>query len=65
MKFPTLKQLSEKVSIECYGEVETMTREQALDKYRMCIDYSDGSEKERYVNIFLQLLDGYRICYDN
>ena len=65
MKFPTLKQLSEKVSIECYGEVETMTREQALDKYRMCIDYSDGCEKERYVNIFLQLLDGYRICYDN
>lgn len=65
MKFPTKKQLSEKVSIECYGEVETMTREQALDKYKMCVICCDGCERDRYVNIFFQLLDGYKHCCDS
>ena len=64
MTFPNKKQLAEKVSILCYNEIETMTREEALDKYRECVEYSDGCERERYVNIFFQLLDGCSICRD-
>lgn len=52
------------VTISCYGQIETMTREEALDKYLDCMRHSEGSERERYENIYFALLDGEKLCYD-
>lgn len=46
------------VKITCYGETETMERKAAMKFYRECADCSDGSERERYVNILFGLMDG-------
>ena len=53
------------VKITCYGKVEVMDRQKAMAKYRECIDWSEGSERERYVNIFLGLLDGLKEVNDD
>lgn len=52
------------VTIKCYGEEEKMTRRKAIDKYKFCASMSEGSEKERYCNILIQLLDGETYCTD-
>ena len=48
----------DKVKITCYGKTDVMERKDAMNYYRDCIDNSEGSERERYMNIFLGLLDG-------
>lgn len=48
----------DKVKITCYGKTETMERKKAIQFYRECIANSEGSERERYVNIFMGLVDG-------
>ena len=46
------------VNITCYGKTEKMERSKAIKFYRECADYSEGSERERYVNILFGLMDG-------
>ena len=58
MKQLTKKQLAEQVTVTCYGRKETMTREQAIDKYFEGVCYCDGSERERYTNIYVKLMKG-------
>lgn len=48
----------DKVKITCYGKTEIMDRFEACQFYREGILNSDGSERERYVNILMGLLDG-------
>lgn len=48
----------DKVKITCYGKTETMERNEAIKFYRECADWSEGSERERYVNILFGLMDG-------
>jgi len=48
----------DKVKITCYGKTETMERKAALKFYREAADCSEGSERERYVNIIFGLIDG-------
>ena len=64
MKRLTSKQLREKVKITCYNKTETMIREEAIEFYREGVMCCDGCEKERYMNILLQLLDGEKVCSD-
>ena len=48
----------DKVKITCYGKTDVMERSKAIRFYRDCMDNSEGCERERYVNIFLGLIDG-------
>ena len=50
--------LMDKVKITCYGKTGTMERSEAMKFYRECADMSEGSERERYVNILFGLMDG-------
>ena len=58
------KQEKDIVTIICYGQVEKMEREQALDKYFDCMMMCEGSEGERYKNIYCQLKQGEKVCVD-
>lgn len=52
------------VTITCYSQTETMERGKALKKYLEAMRCSEGSENERYQQIYFQLLDGETECYD-
>lgn len=52
------------VTIKCYSKEEKMERGDAIDFYKQCVMCSEGSEKNRYVNILMQLLDGNTYCSD-
>lgn len=54
----------DKVKITCYGKTEEMEREDALSKYLDCMAHSEGAERDRYVNIYLQLIAGEKECND-
>ena len=60
----TKKQLKEKVSIICYRKKYKMTREEAIKEYREGMMYCDGSERDRYTNIYCQLISGFKTCSD-
>lgn len=48
------------VKVTCYGRTETLTRNEALNKYSEGILCSEGSERERYANIVAGLLNGLK-----
>ena len=52
------------VTILCYGEIETMERKKAIEKYYQAMVCCEGSEKERYCNIYSQLVEGKNVCKD-
>lgn len=52
------------VTIVCYGQIETMEREKAIAKYYKAMACCEGSEKERYCNIYCQLVEGKNVCKD-
>ena len=52
------------VQVTCYGSTETMTRAKAIAKYYECIFCSEGAERDRYVEIYGQLLDGVKHATD-
>ena len=52
------------VTIKCYGMEEKMTRKAAIAKYKEGAMVCEGSEKERYTNIYFQLLEGNMVCTD-
>lgn len=53
------------VSITCYNKTEKMERSKAIEFYREAANYSEGSERERYVNILFGLMDGLNEVYDD
>lgn len=56
----------EKVTITCYGETKIWEdRSDALRFYKQGAESSDGCERQRYMNIVLQLMEGRKICTDN
>ncbi len=57
--------LSERVTITCYNQTETMTRREALELYYDAMRNTEGSERERYESIFFQLMDGENVCTDD
>ena len=46
------------VKITCYGTTETMERGQALEKYFSGMMCCEGSERDRYTNIYCKLKQG-------
>lgn len=57
--------LKEKIKITCYGKTEYWDdREKAKAFYLECMMYSEGAERDRYVNIYTQLCLGNTECYD-
>lgn len=55
----------EEIKVTCYGKTEVYdSREEAEKFYLKCMAYSEGAERERYVNIYLQLKEGKTECTD-
>lgn len=55
----------EAIKIICYGQEEIYTdRMKAMQFYMNCADNSEGAERERYLNILLDLMDGKSLCTD-
>ena len=53
------------VTITCYGAVQKWeNKKDAIQFYFECVAESEGAEKERYVNILLQLFAGKTECKD-
>ena len=52
------------VVVTCYGKSETMERSAAMAKYYEGIFGSEGSERDRYVNIYFQLARGMKEATD-
>ena len=52
------------VTISCYGDTHRMSRDNAIRTYTTYIAASEGSERDRYVSILLQLQDGKNFCID-
>lgn len=49
----------------CYGKERTFDdRQEAVDFYENCVMNSEGSERERYVEILIDLRSGKTICSD-
>jgi hypothetical protein len=49
------------VKVTCYGTTETMNRKEAISFYLNCMYNSEGAERDRYVNIYLKLLQGDKV----
>ena len=56
--------MNDLVRITCYGKTETMERAEAIRFYREGVESCDGAERNRYVNILMDLLDGKTECND-
>lgn len=54
----------DKVKITCYRKTEVMDRKEAIKFYKECAEWSEGAERERYVNILLGLMSGLREVSD-
>lgn len=46
------------VKVTCYGRTKEMKRNDAIKLYKEGVECCDGSEKERYMNILIGLMDG-------
>lgn len=53
------------VTVTCYGREETLSRSAAIKKYKEGMRCCEGSERERYTNIYLQLIEGQTKCSDH
>ena len=57
--------MKEQIQITCYGKTETWTdREKAKAFYLEGIMNSEGSERDRYTDIYTQLCEGFSKCSD-
>lgn len=52
------------VTITCYGKTEQMSRKDAINKYLKGMAWSEGSERDRYTNIYLALISGETNVFD-
>lgn len=52
------------VKVICYGDIESIERDKAIKLYSGCVKNSFGNERDRYVNVLMDLLDGYNLAWD-
>jgi len=52
------------ITITCYNKTEKMSRKKANRKYLNALAASEGSEHERYENIYFQLIGGFKKISD-
>ena len=55
---------SDIVEVITYGKREKMKRNEAIAKFREYMAGSEGSERDRYVNVYLDLTAGKKVCKD-
>mgnify|MGYP001197243399 CR=1 FL=1 len=56
---------AETIKVTCYGKTDVYgNREEAERFYLEAMMNSEGSERDRYVNIYLQLKEGRTECSD-
>lgn len=47
----------------CYGKIHSFkTKKEAVKFWKECALYSEGSERERYISILMQLDEGRKEC---
>lgn len=57
--------MSGKVYTHVYGHTDVWkTRKEAIEYFKNCCKNSEGAERERYVGIMIQLLDGQTFATD-
>lgn len=56
--------LDDVVTIICYNKKERKTRRDAIEEFSEAMAYCEGSERDRYTNIFMQLMAGRMECDD-
>ena len=60
-----MMQAKKKVTVICYGqEEEWSSREEAMLFYLEGVTESDGSERDRYLTILGELIEGKEVCRD-
>lgn len=61
------KELDKKLVItRCYGVEKRWTdRNKAEEYYLECMRSSEGAERDRYVTVYLKLIDGFKYCSDD
>ena len=52
------------VRVTCYGQTKTWEREDAIKFYLDGMRFCEGAERERYTDIYLQLIDGAKEAHD-
>ena len=53
------------ITVKCYGELKNYnTKEEAMKFFLECMAWSEGSERDRYSQIFTQLARGLEYCSD-
>lgn len=58
-------QLDDIVTITCYNKTEKMKRRDAIKLYADGMACCEGSERDRYTEIYMQLIAGKMECYDD
>ncbi len=57
--------MREKIVTVCYGMKQFWdSRKEAMDRFLKAMMNSEGSERERYTNIYCQLAEGKNYCTD-
>ena len=57
--------MQKRVVVVCYGKAEKWdSRRKAIWHYLEAMASSDGSERERYTNVYMELLSGSLVCID-
>lgn len=52
------------VTIKCYNKEEQMERKEAIDFYEEAVISCEGSERDRYMNVLMDLYFGKDYCTD-
>ena len=52
------------VVVTCYGKSKVWERQEAIAFFLEGMQWSEGSERERYTDIYLQLIDGAKEASD-
>lgn len=57
--------MAKKIIVICYGQARVWnSRKKALDFYLNSMQECEGSERERYANIYCDLANGKNVCTD-
>ena len=56
--------MKDMVEITCYGTTKLYQRQQAIREFLIAMQVCEGSEKERYANIYCELVRGKKVVCD-
>ena len=56
--------MKDMVEVTCYGTTKLYERQQAIREFRIAMQVCEGSEKERYTNIYCELVRGKKVVCD-